>query len=71
MSFKLGDVIFSGDTLFRLSIGRTDFPGGNYSQIINSITNKLGCYDGDTKIYPGHGEETSLAYELANNPFLV
>lgn len=70
MSFKVGDVIFSGDTLFRLSIGRTDFPGGNYGQIIDSIKNKLGCYDKDSIILSGHGEETSLGYELDNNPFL-
>lgn len=71
MSYKIGDIIFSGDTLFRLSIGRTDFPGGSYPQIIDSIKNKLAGFKPDTKIYPGHGEETSLAFELDNNPFLV
>lgn len=71
MSYKIGDIIFSGDTLFRLSIGRTDFPGGSYPQIIDSIKNKLAGFAPDTKIYPGHGEETSLAFELDNNPFLV
>lgn len=71
MSYKIGDIIFSGDTLFRLSIGRTDFPGGSFTQIIDSIKNKLGGFASDTIIYSGHGEDTSLGFELDNNPFLV
>lgn len=71
MSYKIGDVLFSGDTLFRESIGRTDFPGGNYNQIIDSINNKFSKFDGDTKVLSGHGEETTISYEFNNNPFLI
>lgn len=71
MSYKIDDVLFSGDTLFKQSIGRTDFPGGNYNQIIDSIKNKFSKFDGDTKILSGHGEETTISYEFNNNPFLI
>ena len=71
MSYKVDDVLFSGDTLFRQSIGRTDFPGGNYNQIIDSIKNKFSKFDGDTKVLSGHGEETTISYEFNNNPFLI
>ena len=70
MSFKVDDMMFSGDTLFKLSIGRTDFPGGSYPQIIDSIKYKFGGFDKDTIVYPGHGDETYIGYELNNNPFL-
>lgn len=71
MSYKVDDVLFSGDTLFKQSIGRTDFPGGNYNQIIDSIKNKFSKFDGDTKVLSGHGEETTISYEFNNNPFLI
>ena len=71
MSYKLGDHIFSGDTLFNLSIGRSDFPGGNFNTLINSIKNKIFIYDDKTKIHPGHGESSSIGFEKENNPFLV
>ena len=71
MSYKVEDDIFSGDTLFNLSIGRSDFPGGNFNTLINSIKNKIFIYDDDTKIHPGHGESTSIAFEKENNPFLI
>lgn len=71
MSYKIDDVLFSGDTLFKQSIGRTDFPGGNYNQIIDSIKNKFSKFDGDTKVLSGHGEETTISYEFNNNPFLI
>ncbi|WP_308652597.1 MBL fold metallo-hydrolase [uncultured Anaerococcus sp.] len=70
MSFVLGDVIFTGDTLFRLSVGRTDFPGGSFEEIKDSIINKLGKLDRSAKIYPGHNENSTLGFELDNNPFL-
>ena len=70
MSYVLGDVIFTGDTLFRLSVGRTDFPGGSFDEIKDSIINKLGKLDRNSKIYPGHNEESILGFELDNNPFL-
>lgn len=70
MSFVLGNDIFTGDTLFRLSVGRTDFPGGSFEEIKSSILNKLGKFDRSAKIYPGHNEDSTLGFELANNPFL-
>ncbi len=70
MSYKFENIIFSGDTLFKSSIGRTDFPGGDYETIIDSIINKLAKYDRETVIYPGHGESTTIGYELDHNPFL-
>lgn len=70
MSFVLGNDIFTGDTLFRLSVGRTDFPGGSFEEIKSSILNKLGKFDRSAKIYPGHNEDSTLGFELDNNPFL-
>ena len=70
MSFVLGNDIFTGDTLFRLSVGRTDFPGGSFEEIKSSILNKLGEFDRSAKIYPGHNEDSTLGFELDNNPFL-
>lgn len=56
-------VLFSGDTLFCMSRGRTDFPGGSEREIIDSIKNKLLTLPGDTTVLPGHNEETSIEYE--------
>lgn len=64
-------VLFSGDTLFCGSVGRTDFPGGSMSEIVRSIKEKVMLLPDDTKVYPGHGEGTSVGYERENNPFLV
>lgn len=70
ISLKGNGVIFSGDTLFEGSIGRTDFPGGSYRDIIASIKNKiLPCGD-DYVVYPGHGHATTVKNERLNNPFL-
>ena len=67
----LGDgVIFSGDTLFDSSIGRSDFPGGSYSQLMNSISTKLMTLPDDTIVYPGHGVRTNIGTERQGNPFL-
>ncbi|CUX38891.1 MBL fold metallo-hydrolase [Clostridium sp. C105KSO13] len=63
-------VLFSGDTLFRASIGRTDFPTGSSSQLIHSIQERLMCLPGETKVYPGHMDETTIDFEQAHNPFL-
>ena len=71
ISYIVGDVLFSGDTLFKLSIGRTDFPGGDYDTIINSINEKYRVLDSNMEVYPGHGEKTTLDYEFNNNPFLM
>lgn len=63
-------VLFSGDTLFAESIGRTDFPGGSYSQLITNIKNKLLVLDDTVKVLPGHGPETSIGHERKMNPFI-
>ncbi len=67
---KTGDIIFVGDTLFQMSIGRTDFPGGSHKQLINNIKEKLLIYDDDVVCYPGHGPATQIGFERKNNPFL-
>lgn len=61
--------LVSGDTLFQESVGRTDFPTGSMSEIVRSIKEKLFCLPPDTKVYPGHGEQTTIAYEKEYNPF--
>ncbi|MDD2979346.1 MAG: MBL fold metallo-hydrolase [Hespellia sp.] len=63
-------VLFSGDTLFQASVGRSDLPTGSAGQLIRSIEERLMVLPEDTKVYPGHMEETSIAYEKAYNPFL-
>jgi len=67
----LNKIIFSGDTIFRDSIGRTDLSGGNTDILLESIHNKLFCQcDDDYVIYPGHMEETTIGREKKYNPFL-
>jgi len=63
-------VVFSGDTLFNHSIGRSDLPGGNHSHLLESIHSKLLVLDDNTTVYPGHGDETTIAAERNGNPFL-
>jgi len=60
---------FSGDTLFARSIGRTDFPGGSYPVLIDSIQNKLFLLDDKVVVYPGHGPATTIGEEKRENPF--
>lgn len=62
--------LISGDTLFCESVGRTDFPTGSMSTLIRSIKDKLLILPDTTKVYPGHGEATTIEYEKDNNPFL-
>ena len=70
------DVIFTGDTLFAQSVGRTDFPGGSMSQIVRSIREKLmtlneaGNLETDIMVYPGHNEPTTIETERMENPYL-
>ncbi|HKP32895.1 MAG TPA: MBL fold metallo-hydrolase [Chitinophagaceae bacterium] len=63
-------IILSGDVLFRQSIGRTDLPGGDHETLLTSIREKLFLLPDEVIVYPGHGPETSIGYEKANNPFL-
>ena len=63
-------VVFSGDTLFNFGIGRCDLPGGNYSQLMDSIHTRLMTLPADTIVYPGHGPETTIGAEQRGNPFL-
>lgn len=63
-------VLFSGDTLFRTSVGRTDFPTGSMSQIVRSVQYLTENLPGDTVVYPGHQEITTIAYEQRFNPYL-
>lgn len=67
---KEAKALFSGDTLFRLSIGRTDFPGGSYKEIMDSIRKKLFLLPDDTNVFPGHMGTTSIGFEKENNPFV-
>lgn len=64
-------ILFSGDTLFAESVGRTDFPGGSYSQLLKSIKEKLFILDGETKVLPGHGGTTTVEWERKMNPFVT
>ncbi len=61
--------LFSGDTIFHNSIGRTDIEGGNIQDLEKSIRNRIYSFADDVKIFPGHGEPTTVAWEKANNMF--
>lgn len=64
------EVVFSGDTLFRQSVGRTDLPGSSGRDLLGSIVTKLLVLDDDTVVLPGHGERSTIGFERRNNPFL-
>ena len=64
------DVVFTGDTLFRQSVGRTDLPGSSGRDLLGSIVTKLLVLDDDTVVLPGHGEKTTIGLERRTNPFL-
>ena len=63
-------VLFSGDTLFHASIGRTGLPTGRTGQLVRSVREKLFVLPDDTKVYPGHMDETTIEYEKKYNPFI-
>jgi len=68
--FHTEGMVLSGDTLFHRSIGRTDLPGGNAEQEADSIRTKLYTLDPETVVFPGHGDETKIEEERAENPFV-
>lgn len=69
--FLLDDILFSGDTLFKDSIGRTDLPGGSMIDIRKSILYLLNKLSNNVKIYPGHGDNTTIMYEKENNEYYL
>jgi hydroxyacylglutathione hydrolase len=68
--FEDEKILFSGDVLFRDSIGRTDLWGGSYHVLLDSISDQLFSLPDDVIVYPGHGDETDIAYEKKNNPYI-
>ncbi len=70
MCIKMGKILFSGDTLFQASIGRTDFRGGSLPTLIKSIKEKLFVLDDDTQVFPGHMGRTTIGFEKEHNPFV-
>jgi glyoxylase-like metal-dependent hydrolase (beta-lactamase superfamily II) len=70
MCIHTDNFLFSGDTLFQQSIGRTDFPGGSFIEIKHSIREKLFLLPDETQVLPGHMELTSIGFEKRNNPFV-
>ena len=71
ISVKLDGVIFTGDTLFAGSVGRTDLPDGDEKVLLGSIRKKLFTLDEDTVVYPGHGQKSTIGEEKRSNPFFV
>lgn len=67
---KEDGILFSGDTLFAGSVGRSDFPTGNSATLIRSIQKKLAVLPDSTLVFPGHGEQTEIGYEKQHNPYL-
>ncbi|GEQ16882.1 MULTISPECIES: MBL fold metallo-hydrolase [Clostridium] len=70
LCFLIDGKLFTGDTLFQGSIGRTDFIGGDMKEIISSIKNKLLPLGDDVEVYPGHGPSSSIKFEKMRNPYL-
>lgn len=64
------DILFSGDTLFAGSIGRTDLPGGDSQALVDAVRGKLFTLDDDVPVYPGHGPATTIGHERLTNPFV-
>ena len=70
MCILMEGVLFSGDTLFRGSVGRTDFPGGDMDTLLSSLRDKLMLLPDETEVYPGHMGETTIGIERRHNPFV-
>jgi len=68
--YYMDGLVFVGDTLFRDSVGRTDFPNGSYETLMESIKTQLYKLPDNTMVYPGHGPETNIGYEKQYNPFV-
>lgn len=71
VTYEIDGALFCGDLLFCGSVGRTDFPGGDFSALLASIASLVEAYPAETRVYPGHMDATSLGHELKHNPFLV
>ena len=69
--FKEADILIAGDTLFQDSVGRTDLATGSMSALVRSVRDKLFVLPEETKVYPGHGEATTIGHEKKYNPFLL
>lgn len=67
--FEEAGFLISGDTLFQESVGRTDFPTGSMASLVRSVKDKLFILPDNTKVYPGHGESTTIGHEKKYNPF--
>ncbi|MNY71736.1 putative metallo-hydrolase [compost metagenome] len=70
MSFLYDKHLFSGDVLFKLSVGRTDLLGGDNNTLLDSIQDKLFLLDDDVIVYSGHGAKTTIGFERENNPYV-
>lgn len=70
VSFLFDQHLFGGDVLFRLSVGRTDLPGGSNQDLLQSIHGTLFDLDDAVIVYPGHGAKTTIGFEKANNPYV-
>jgi hydroxyacylglutathione hydrolase len=70
LTFEIGGHLFCGDLLFYRSVGRTDFPGGDFAELLASVARLASRYPGPTPVHPGHMQSTTLGEELALNPFL-
>ncbi len=71
ITIQYDNVLFTGDSLFKGSIGRTDFPYGSSRDLIAAIKDKLFCLTDNMKVYPGHGDVSSIGEEKRNNPFFI
>lgn len=67
--FHAPGAVFTGDTLFAGSVGRTDFPGGSHEQLIQGVVHKIFSLGDDLRIYPGHGPNSTIGIERKSNPF--